>query len=80
MARGNSAKQNDETVDGVKQLIEVEIGGETATPTAELGVGSEKAYGQSSFLTSGDCNLRASVSIHISFNDCGGFEWPLEPF
>ena len=56
-----------ELVDGVKQLIEVDIGGGTVMLIAELAVLSEKAYGLQQLLTGGDGNLSAqSVDTHIS--------------
>ena len=56
-----------ELVEGVKQLIEVDIVGGTVVLIAELAVVSEKAYGLQQLLTGGDCNLSAqSVDTHIS--------------
>ena len=43
--RGSRLFSNLVTFNGAEQLIEVEIGGSIATLTAELPVGSKKAYG-----------------------------------
>ena len=54
-------------IDGMKQLIKVDIGGGTVTLIAESAVISEKKpKGQDSFLISHNCKLSTSVGAYIS--------------
>ena len=54
-------------VDGVKQLIKVDIGGGTVMLIAESAVISEKRpKGQDSFLIGHNCKLSTSVGAYIS--------------
>ena len=54
-------------IDGMKQLIKVDIGGGTVTLIAELAVISEKKpKGQDSFLIGHNCKLSTSVGTYIS--------------